>query len=175
MKSLTIFWLLMLPLFIEAQNWQNICSPGITLYSDPTNTLSSFRLDSKEPVPGNPMDSVFKSYVTLRKFSASQFCYDTAFGSVFGDKVYKKANGTFVFFNQWGDSVFLITDAILSQSWRMISLPNSDYLLATVSEINSDSVLGLPDQEKVITLQAKNAANQNIYHVFNNKQIVLSN
>lgn len=165
---------MLLPLFVEAQNWQNICSPGVTLYGDPTNNLSSFRLDLKEVVPGNSTDSVFKSYPALRKFSASQVCYDTAFGSVLGEKVYKKANGTFIFFNHLGDSVFLITDAVLFQSWRMISLPNSDYLLATVSEIKDDSVCGLPDQVKVITIQAKNAANQNIYHIFNNKQIVLS-
>ncbi|MDP1621270.1 MAG: T9SS type A sorting domain-containing protein [Bacteroidales bacterium] len=174
MKSLTFLWLVLLPLFLEAQSWQNICSPGITLYGDPNNNLSSFRLDSKEVVPGNPTDSIFKSYLTLRKLSATQVCYDTAFGSVLGEKVYKKANGTFIFFNHLGDSVFLITDAVLFQSWRMISLPNSDYLLATVSEIKNDSVCGLPDQVKVITIQAKNAATQNIYHIFNNKQIVLS-
>lgn len=174
MKSLKFLWLFILPVIMEAQNWQNICSPGITLYGDQNNKISSFRLDSTKAVPGNPFDSVYYSYRTLRKFSGGQYCFDTAFGSVLGERVYRKANGTFTFFNHLGDSVFLKTDAALFQSWRMISLPNSEYLVATVSEIKNDSVCGLPDQVKVITLQAKNAANQNIYNIFNNKQIVLS-
>jgi len=90
-KSLIFLWLLLLPVCIEAQNWQNICSPGITLYSDLNNKLSSFRLDSTEAVPGNRLDSVYKSYLTLRKFSANQYCYDTVFGFVLGEKVYRKA------------------------------------------------------------------------------------
>jgi hypothetical protein len=53
-------------------------------------------------------------------------------------------------------------------------LPNSDYIQATVSAIRTDSVCGIPDQVKVIMLQAKNASNQNIPNIFNNKILVLS-
>jgi hypothetical protein len=174
MKSFSFLWFLMLPLYLEAQNWQNICSPGITLYKNPYNNFASFRLDSVNPCTGNQLDTIYHSYATLRKFSGSQYCFDTVFGSVLGKMVCRQGNGTFVFFNHMGDSVFLKTDAALLQSWKMISLPNSAYLLATVTEIRSDSVCGLSDLVKVITLQAKNAANQNIQHIFNNKQIVLS-
>ena len=170
MKSLAFLWIVLFPLFSVAQNWQNICSPGITLYDDPVNHLSSFRLDSVIASPVNIHDTICYSYPALRKFTGSQSCYDTVYGSVLGNKVLRKANGTFVFFNHTGDSVFLKTDAALPDSWKMLTLPGSAYILATVTGMETDSVCGLPDQVKVITLQAKNAANQNIQHIFNNKK-----
>lgn len=174
MKTLTFFLVLLAPILSEAQNWQNICTAGITLYADPNNNLSSFRLDSAEAVPGHPIDSIFSSYPTLRKFTASQTCFDTTHGSVLGEKVYKKADGTFIFFNHYGDSIVLRTDASLNQSWRIFSLADTGYLLATVTEIKNDYVCTLPDQVKIISLQAYNNLNQSINHIFNNKQIVLS-
>jgi len=174
MKSLKILWLLLLPLSIEAQNWQNICSPGITLFGNSIHNISSFRLDSVKAAPLNPLDSVYWSFHTIRKILDDQNCYDTDFGSILGNHIYRKVNGTFVFFNRWGDSIFLKTNANLLQSWKFCSLLHSAYILATVSEIIGDSVCGMPDVIKVITFQAKDSTNQNIDHVFNNKQIVLS-
>ncbi len=165
---------MLISLPIEAQNWQNICSPGLTLFGDSIHNISSFRLDSVQAGPLNPLDSFYWSYPTIRKILNNQSCYDTVFGSVLGKKVYRRANGTFVFFNLSGDSIFFKTDATLSQSWKLFSLPNLAYILATVSEHKVDFVCGMPDEIKVITLQAKDATNQNIDNVFNNKQIVLS-
>lgn len=165
--------LLLLPLWMEAQQWQNICAPGVTRFSNPDTHLASFRLDSAKLVPGTVYDTQYYSYPTLHKLEG-QVCYDTVTGSVLGNRVIRRINGTFVFFNRSGDSIYLKTDAALQQSWRMIALPSQAYLQATVTGISTDTICGLPDQVKVITLQAKNASNQNIQHLFNNRTIELS-
>ena len=174
MKSFKVLLLVLVPFSLAAQNWQNICSPGITMFVNPGNKIACFRLDSSSMASGNPLDSIYNSYVTLRKFPGSQVCFDTIYGYVLGSKVYKYSNGTFIFFNHYGDSIRVNTVAAFSQSWKICPLPNSTYLQGTVSGIETDSVCGIPDQVKVITLQAKNASNQNINHPFNNKQILLS-
>jgi len=174
MKTIIVILLATVSPFLGAQNWQNICSPGLTLFGDPGHNIASFRQDSVISAPGNSLDSIYWSFCTIRRILNDPNCYDTIFGSVLGNKVYKKVNGTFIFFNYSGDSIFLKTDAGMLQSWKLFSLPNSEYILATVSEIRNDSVCGMPDQIKIITLQAKNAANQNIENIFNNKQMILS-
>ncbi len=56
----------------------------------------------------------------------------------------------------------------------MASLPLAGYIQATIAEIRTDSVCGVTDQVKVISLQAKNGMNQNIAHIINDKKIILS-
>lgn len=174
MKAFNIIWLLLFSLAVEAQNWENICSPGITSFTNPVNRIYSFRQDSAKIVPGTFYDSIYRSFNIIRMLQSGQTCYDTVYGSILGNKVYRKFNGTFIFSNHDGDSIFIRTGADLNQSWKIFLLPNSAYLLATVSEITTDSVCGVQDEVKVITLQAKNASNQDIYNIFNNKQIILS-
>ena len=173
MKNISLLILLFSPLWMAGQQWQNICSPGVTRFSNPATHLASFRLDSAKLVQGTVYDTQYYSYPTVHK-PEGQSCYDTVTGSVLGNRVIRRVNGSFVFFNRTGDSIYLKPDAALQQSWRMMTLPNQAYLQATVTAISNDTVCGLPDQVKVITLQAKNAANQNIQHLFNNRTIELS-
>ena len=74
----------------ESQQWQNICSPGVTYYSDSNDLVSSFRRDSVT-VPSNSIfDSIYWSYRVLQKFDTAQPCFDTTNGSLLGRKIYRR-------------------------------------------------------------------------------------
>ncbi|MCX6268713.1 MAG: hypothetical protein NTW16_15400 [Bacteroidetes bacterium] len=150
---LFFFWVNMLP----AQNFQNICSPGITFYKDYSDNLKAFRRDSVF-ITGS--DTLFVSYNAIRDTTGE--CRDVGNGSVLGRKIIKKSNGFFCFFNRYQDSIFINTQATLNQTWKFCSLPSNSYIQAQVTSIITDSVLGATDQVKVITFQAKNSGN-NLY------------
>jgi hypothetical protein len=99
---------------------------------------------------------------------------DTTSGSILGRKIYKTQTGWFYLFNRNGDTVKINSQATLNQSWRFCPLPANGYLEAKVTSVISDSVLGAPDAVKVITFQAKDAGNNNIAHLLNQKSIRLS-
>ena len=173
MKKSLLFLLISLPFFLAAQNYQNICSPGITFFKDKDSYLKAFRRDSVQ-LPGNN-DSIFYSYTTIRSSSLDNMtCKDTTNGDALGRKIYKKADGRVLFFNKINDTIALNTMASLNESWKYCNLSGNGYLEAKVTEIITDSVLGLTDQVKVILFQAKNSAGTNITNIFNQKHIKLS-
>ena len=156
---------------LAAQNYQNICSPGVTYYKNRQGNFGAFRKDSiHNPFVG---DTMFISYTALRDPLNTGDCADISNGSVLGRKVFKKNDGWFYFFNMNFDSVRINTKAALNQSWRLFDQPNY-YLEGKVTSIGQDSVLGMPDQIKIITIQAKDYNGVNISHKFNNKQFKLS-
>jgi hypothetical protein len=172
MKSFFRLLVLLIPLIGDGQNYQDICTPGITFFKAPDGYLKAFRQDSVYPVAGN--DTVFLSYRAIRDTSGWYSCRDTTYGSLLGLKVYKKNNGTFFFFNRYQDTLHLNTQAGLNQSWSFFILGNDSRIDATVTQIITDSVLGVTDQVKVITFQAKDKSNQNIPHLMNGREIRLS-
>lgn len=168
---------LLFPLFffwiniLVAQNYQNICAPGITFYRSPDNYFMAFRSDSV--VPAGVGDTLFFSYRAIRTITDTG-CLDTTSGSILGRKIYKTQSGWFYLFNRNNDTVKINTQATLNQSWRFCPLTVNGYLEAKVTAVITDSVLGAPDAVKVITLQAKDAGNNNIAHPLNQKFIRLS-
>ena len=154
-----------------AQNYQNICTTGTTLYKPVSTYFKAFRLDSLEPLGNN--DTMFISYRTIRDTSYWD-CRDTTNGSILGREILKKHNGWFYFFNSLNDSIRLNTQATLNETWKFCDLPNNCYVQAKVTSIINDSVLGMIDQVKIITFQAKNSSNVNISNILNQKYIKLS-
>jgi hypothetical protein len=158
-----------------AQNYQNICSPGVTFFNNSTGVLKAFRLDSIH-LPGNS-DTIFISYRAIRDTANDEYwgiCSDTTNGSILGRKIYKKSDGTFFFFNRNNDTVRILSTAVLNQSWKFCKLPGNQYIEAKVTSIISDSVADTTDMIKVITLQAKDNLNNNISNILNEKTIKLS-
>ena len=168
---------LLFPLFffwiniLIAQNYQNICTPGITFYRSPDNYFMAFRSDSVLPVGVG--DTLFFSYRAIRTL-ADTGCLDTTSGSILGRKIYKTQTGWFYLFNRNGDTIKINSQATLNQMWRFCPLPANGYLEAKVTSIISDSVLGTQDAVKIITLQAKDAGNNNMAHPLNQQSIRLS-
>jgi len=166
-----IFIFILLPPGISAQSYQNICSPGVTYYKNRSGYFGAFREDTiHNPHIG---DTIFISYTALRDPANSNDCVDISNGSVLGRKIYKKHDGWFFFYNQTNDTVRINTQASVNTAWHFVEQPNY-YLEGKVSSIIQDTVLGQPDQVKVITIQAKDYSGQGISHIFNGKQIRLS-
>jgi len=169
MKRILHIILLFIPVTTWAQNWQNICSPGVTLYQNITGEIQAFRLDSIQ-LPGNG-DTIFYSYRTIRE---RQPCADTSNGSVLGFKVYKTESGWFYFFNKSWDTLRINTNTSLDNSWRFCEIPDTGYIDARITEIQSDTTLGMPDSVKVISFQAFDSLGNSIAYPLNGEQFRLS-
>jgi hypothetical protein len=164
-----LYLLFSIPVMSFAQNWQNICSPGKTIFLSADSKYAAFRLDSVIFQSG---DSVYYSYMAFRDTSSNYMnpsCVDTTEGLIFGRKIIRHPDGIFNFFNRHGDTLFLKTTSSLNQTWKMFSLPNNCYLEAKVTGKAMETFLGISDSVKTITLQAKDNLNNPINHQMNGK------
>jgi hypothetical protein len=166
-----LYFLFLIPVFGQAQDWQNICSPGITYFLNSCNAVLAFRQDSVILKPNS--DTLFISYNAFRDTSEMD-CIDTTNGAVLGRNVYKSNNGWFYFFNKDSDTIGINTQATLNEVWKYTTLPAGCYLEAKVTAIQQETIFGQTDQVKVITLQAKQNNGQTIPHSFNGVTIELS-
>ena len=173
MKKILLFLLFSISFYLPAQNYQNICSGGTTFFKDNYSFLKAFRRDSVY-LSGN-IDSVFISYTTIRDSSIyTEICKDTTNGDVLGRKIIRKQDGWFCFFNYQRDTIKINTQAALNQAWRYCNLPGGSYIEAKVTEIMNDTILGITDQVKIISFQARNSSGTAIDNIFNQKKIKLS-
>lgn len=175
-KSVLVFLLFVMVSLMnfssKAQNWQNICAPGTTFFSDSSGKMMAFRPDTLTISANN--DTTFHSYPTLRDTMAVNVCIDTLHGSVLGSRVIHTHDGWFFFFNRNNDTIHINSNAATGQWWRFCNLTSSGYIAATVTSVASESVLGQPDQVRTVTLQAKTQAGVNISHPLNGKTFKLS-
>lgn len=149
----------------------NICSPGVTIYHKFNLQQWAVRWDSVYSLTS--FDSNFISFPNVRE-TEGESCIDTAAAGFLGKHVTKYVTGWFLFKNMSGDTIFFNALANLNDSWTIHKLANGNYIEATVSQVTTDSVLGIPDQVKIINLFAKNNEGKIIAHKFNNKSILLS-
>lgn len=172
MKKLLFLFLMIIPGLLAAQNYTNICSEGLTLYKKYNNTtLKGFKAVAIQiPVSG---DTVFFTFPVIRD-SASVECKDTTKGSVLGRKIYRKSNGYFYFFNKDNDTIAVNTQAALFDTWKFCPLPASCHMEAEVSAVTTDTVMGVVDNVKIITLQAKRSNGTNLAHPWNGRTLQLS-
>lgn len=169
MKKIFLLFFLFPLVSVDAQDYQNICSPGTTLYKNNYIICKAFRRDSVLALGGG--DTLFISYPIIRYDSP---CYDTTTGSILGREVIKTASGWFWFFNAAKDTIKINSLASLNQSWKFCILWDKSYIEAKVTNIIIDSVLGTTDSVKVISFQAKDSLNNDIAHFLNQKFIKLS-
>jgi hypothetical protein len=185
MRKLLLILFCCISLFLNAQNFMNICGPGLSLYINRTGNFRAFRQDSAYRATGKFIierrdtlnqqdhnDSIFISYRTIR--SIMNGCYDTTNGSLLGRRVYKKGDGTFLFFNRYHDTITIKSHAGLNSSWKFCDITDSTWIEARVTDIIMDTVLGLTDPTKIITFQAKDHLGNNITHFLNQQTMKLS-
>ncbi|HPS51891.1 MAG TPA: hypothetical protein PK892_14395, partial [Bacteroidales bacterium] len=170
-RFLTLLWFLC-PVALFAQDYQQICRPGITFFAGTDHYLKAFRRDSIIPVGNN--DTIFVSYPVIHDTASVYDCRDTTAGSALGKRILKEQNGWFRFFNRRHDTISIHAAAPVGGTWKFCSLPAGEYIQATVAGILPDSVLTTTDSVKVITLQTKNSSGGNIAGIFNQKTIKLS-
>ena len=170
MKKFVLFsTVFLIFLNVSAQNYQNICSPGKSLYAS-NSIIKGFRIDSI--VPFGNADTLFLSFPAAR--DTSGYCLDTTGGSVLGSRAIRYHDGWFNFFNYRHDTIFFNARARVNDSWKFVSLPQKAYLEARVHGMAVDSFAGVTDSVKIIFLQAKDSLGLNINNIFNSKEIRLS-
>lgn len=153
MKKLYFTLLLILPVFLSAQNYTNICTDGPAFYKRLNLTSVKAYNTTSKTIVGNG-DTIFYSFPTLRDTLAT--CLDTTKGSILGRKVYRRQSDTyFLFFNKLNDTIFVNTKALLNDSWLFARLTPGVFLEATVVFVGQDTVMGVLDEVKKVELQAK--------------------
>ncbi len=172
MKKLIFTILIIVPLWLSAQNYTNICAPGTTFYKKMNlTTLKAFKTTSMVIV-GNG-DTIFNSFRAIRDTGAD--CYDTVRGSIFGRKVYRRQiDGMFLFFNKKNDTIYVNTKALLNDTWRFVKLTSGTYLEAKVIFLGQDSVMGVLDEVKKVELQARRTDGTPQPNPWNGKYFVMS-
>lgn len=172
MKKIIFTLLLIAPVLLQAQNYNNICSSGPAFYKrSNSSVLKAFKYTSYA-VPGGG-DTIFYTFKTIRDTSAT--CRDTTKGSIFGRKIYRQTAALkFLFFNKYNDTIYVSTKAVLNDAYRFVKLTGSTYLEATVVSIEPDTVMGVVDDVMKIELQAKRSDGTPIENPWNGKYLKLS-
>ncbi|HYD22796.1 MAG TPA: T9SS type A sorting domain-containing protein [Flavipsychrobacter sp.] len=95
-------------------------------------------------------------------------------GSWLGKHVTRLPGDTFYFDNLWNDTVVIRSQALLNDTWTMYDDATSIYYLATLTSIDTMTVLGSLDSIKTITINAFDASQPLTSDPLDNKQIILS-
>ncbi len=166
MKKLHLIFLVIIGCWgsISAQNYQTVFQDR-AIYFNNGSSQESARFDS---VYLNPTQLF--PYTIVRQIDINCFSLEP---SRLGRSVILRENGYNEFITSSYDTLKIKTDALLNESW--IFYRDSLYeVTATVSSITEESLFGVPDSVKNITLQFKDLNGNPVNHYFNTITIKLS-
>lgn len=95
-------------------------------------------------------------------------------GSWLGKEVKVKQDGVNVFDTYWGDTVFINTRAALGESWMFYNDTSNRYYIATITDVDTMTLLSTLDSTKEITLTAYAGTNVNTTDLAHNRTITIS-
>ena len=101
-------------------------------------------------------------------------CYNANRFTWIGKAIFQDNIGTEFFLNVNNDSIFIRTQDSIGLIWHLYNYPGGDYIEALVTNISSQTFLGLTDDVKTIQLSVKNSNGNVIGNVLNGKQIKIS-
>ncbi len=172
MKKYTLLCLLIsLSAFCCAQNYRLITASSTNNFIDSQARLYSIRIDSTAIVGS---DTLLFPYKILSPAYSTNCQLMLGDSSWLGHKIIANNNGNYVFFNANHDSIFIQPGAALNNNWKMFAFTNGNYIQATVSGINLQSAMGIPDSVKTISLQAKNSSNVVVPNIINGTTLSFS-
>ena len=151
----------------------NVVENGRTYFYDKQGQSYAVRADSVIYIAG---DSLFYHFNMLRNTAANmqEGCVDVYGGSLLGKYNILSQDGKFKIITFHNDTVVLMPYAALDETWQMYRLVNGSYLEAKITNISNQVVLGDTDEVKTISITAKDALGDTIYHPFNQKHLLLS-
>jgi hypothetical protein len=168
-KPLLILFLLFFSFFCRAQNWQCIKPYEKQYFINDDHYLRGMRIDSVRVVG---TDTILYPFNTPR---GDYLHLDNKGGSWLGKKIVYKPDGTYLFDNLWNDTIIIKSQASLSDSWLMFTDTLGIYFEASVTSIDTMTVLSYLDSVKIIAITAKDSFGNIIAgHLANGKNIVLS-
>jgi hypothetical protein len=177
MKRIVLFLSLLLPVLGYAQNYNPLQFGPKTYFTNSNGYLRGMRIDSVGAVGA---DSVYYPYRSARvvgyNYDYSVFPLTTDFdgGSWLGKRVIKQNNGTWLFDNIWNDTVVIKSQAAVGDAWPFFNDVTNISYIATVTSIDTMTVLGSVDSVKTIQITADTAGIPRTWDPVNNFQIKLS-
>ncbi len=134
------------------------------------------RIDSTI-ISGNT--TTYYPYHTLRETYDPQgmtapVVIDSNGGSWLGKRIIELQNGTFLFDNMFGDTIIIKTQAQPGDSWIFYNDTSSLYFRASLSSVDTMTILEVLDSVKTITINAFNNTGPVTSDPANNAQIILS-
>jgi hypothetical protein len=154
------------------QNWQCL-QPGVDRYFE-GNYLKGMRIDSVRVVNNETILYPFRSPRGPYMSAGWGIFLDTNGGSWLGKEVIVRQDGSTLFDTYWGDTVVIQSSATMGSSWVFYNDTSGRHYLATVTSIDTMTLLGALDSVKTITIGAYSGQNINTSDVMHNKTIVLS-
>lgn len=156
-----------------SQNYR-IIKPGQEFYYVESSSwnMRGMRVDSFS-VSG--MDTIFYHFYSIRDTSINFGPCDIIpnGASWLGSKTIVKPDGENIFFNNNNDSIRIKTLASLNENWIFYTFPDKSYLEATITSVDTATILSVLDSVKNIMLQAKDSLGNPISSTYNGEQIVV--
>ena len=131
----------------------------------------SFQVLNNDTIIYQQFNQEFELETLWQSFWYCASSKDTGF---LGYKTILRDDGTDIYFNLFYDSIFIQTQANLSDTWIFYQNPDNSYFEATVSNVTNWSFLGITDSVKTITIQAKDSSGNNISSPYNTLSIKIS-
>jgi hypothetical protein len=145
--------------FSFSQNYLSIKPDAISYYLGTSDeTVSPIRIDS---IITNGINTEYYSFCMIRPIPNSNY-YTEKGPSWIGKKMTDCGNSMNLFFNKENDTIYIKTNALLNESWKMFTFSNGNYVQATISSKALETIIGLSDSVKTISLQVKNSSGTNI-------------
>lgn len=138
---------------VHAQ-WQTVNLADTTYFFEDAASdklLKVIWVDSSKTVGS---DTVFYFYKTMRDTAGYNTCLDTVGPSWMGTELLRKADGDELYYNRFGDSILICTNAALGQSWLLTHGRNGRDYVATISQMTTTMIDGVMDSTKIISIQA---------------------
>ena len=156
-----------------SQDWQCIQPAAVSYFNGPF--LRAIRIDS---IKASGNDLVYYPFRSLRiSYDIPNFnpvAVDSNGGSWIGKTIRITPDGSTWFDTHWGDTVLIKTKATQGESWYFLTDPSSRHYIATVTAVDTMTVLNTPDSVKKITITTLQNGSPNPTDICHNKTIILS-
>lgn len=172
---------LLLATISYAQNYQLIqpTQEQHFLFVNTINTSSNYQREIRsiriDSIATQGTETHYYNYKILEdNFIVTNCAAEHSDSSWLGHQVIQSNNGAYVFFNQALDSIIIQSLAPLNNTWVLYEFGNGDYIEATVTSIDTATILGNLDSVKTLDLQVKDAANNLLAHPMNSEILQFS-
>jgi len=154
MKKILLLSFLLLSLHCKAQNYNCFVPGAYQYFISSDGYLRGMHLDS---VKQDTNKTSYYPFHTLRGNWSRDIQHqlpplDSNGGSWLGKDVERFNNGTFLYYNYWGDTVVIKTQANVTDSWILYNDSTYKQFVATVISIDTMTVLGVLDSVKEIKI-----------------------
>lgn len=151
-----------------AQNYQPISSDRISYFVDSEAYVHAAKVDSVS------FDIDSTMYFMKNIQNASHDFYTINGDSWLGNKIVYQNNGDSFFYNKNNEPILIKANAIIEETWTAFEIEDSLLVLASVTECDTMSFLGLNDSVKIIEFSLFDDQMQLVDVPLNDYSIVLS-